>query len=509
MNAAHRFPGGLRLEPNRAISTRHPVTAVPLPERLILPLGAALGAPAQPCVSEGERVRAGQCLAEGEDPAVPPLHAPAGGRVAAITAHPAPHPSNLAVTSLVLETDPDAAAEPAWPALDAGADPAALRARVHAAGITGLGGAGFPTAAKLADAAGRVHTLVLNGAECEPWISCDDMLMRTRAAAVLSGGRLLARAVGAGRIVVALEADAEAALEAVTAAADDDVEVVTVPARYPAGGERQLVQALTGQEVPAGDLPTTLGILCQNVGTAEAVHRAAVEGRALTHRYVTVTGDAVADPRVVLAPLGAPFSDLLAAAGGATPGLDRLIMGGPMMGFTVADPAVPVVAATNCILAATTALCPPPQPALPCIRCGACAEACPASLQPQQLYWHARGGEVDTLAALGLGDCIECGACAYVCPSHIPLIQYFRHGKAEMADARQARTIAERARERYEARQARLAREAEERRQRREQKKAQARSGGDARKAAVAAALEKRRRRRGTAESDGDDGGRP
>ncbi|WP_440997470.1 electron transport complex subunit RsxC [Arhodomonas sp. SL1] len=496
--APYRFPGGLRLDGARTISTGRPVRPLPLPGELVLPLGEAVGTPGRAVVAAGDRVRAGTVIADDPDSPTAPLHAPVSATVTAIEPRPAPHPSGKAVVAIVLRVDPEQGPPLRQPPLDwQRTEPAALCERIHEAGIAGLGGAAFPTAAKLAAAGERVHTLVLNGVECEPWISCDDMLLRHRAEEVVEGGRILARICGATRCLLAVEEDMPEARAAAEAAAGADVEVVTVPARYPAGGERQLIQALTGEEVPAGALPPALGLLCQNVGTAAAVCRAVRNGEPLTRRYVTVTGDAVTEPRVLDAPLGASFAALLTAAGG-TEGLDRLIMGGPMMGFAVAEEGVPVVKGTNCVLAATRALFPPPAPAMPCIRCGACAEACPASLLPQQLYWYARAGDLEQLAGHHLEDCIDCGACAAVCPSHIPLVQYFRHAKGEMAAAEEARIQAEKARARYEARQRRLAREAEERERRRAEKRARLRGSGegDDRKAAVAAALARRRRRK-------------
>ncbi|WP_435101619.1 electron transport complex subunit RsxC [Arhodomonas sp. AD133] len=523
MRALHRFPGGLRLDNHKEISTARPVMPLPLPGTLVLPLGQHVGAAGKACVEAGERVLGGQALTRCLDYVSAPIHAPTSGTVTAVEDRLAPHPSGLTTPCIVLEPDGNDEWEPAWPALPwREASTRALRQRVRDAGIAGLGGAAFPTAVKLNPTLERdIHTLIVNGAECEPWITCDDMLLRARAGAVVEGARVMAHMLGGARILLAVEDDMPEAKAAAENAAGDDVEVVTVPARYPAGGERQLIYTLTGEEVPSGDIPASLGIVCQNVGTAAAVHRAVNEGRPFTHRYVTVTGDAVTEPRVLEAPLGAPFTDLLEAAGGTSPVLDRLIMGGPMMGFTVERDDVPVIKATNCVLAASVELFPPPQPAMPCIRCGACSDACPVSLLPQQLYWHARATDLEQLEAHDLFDCIECGICAYVCPSHIPLVQYFRYAKGEAAEAERARRQAELSRERYEARQARLEREAEERRRRRERKKAAMRerrestqaeggekpgNGQDERKAAIAAALAKRRKRhRGSQSTEGEE----
>jgi electron transport complex protein RnfC len=293
------------------------------------------------------------------------------------------------------------------------------------------------------------------------------MLMRSRAPAVVEGARLLQGATGAARAVIAIESDKPAALAAMRAAVDAAggarLAVVAVPARYPEGGERQLIQSLTGREVPRGGLPRDVGVVCVNVGTAAAVADAVHRGLPLTSRVVTVTGDGVAAPCNLEARIGAPIADLVAAAGSYTAQATRLIMGGPMMGFALPDDAIGIVKATNCVLVAGPAEAAARVEPQPCIRCGECAQVCPASLLPQQLYWHARAGELDKGREHALDACIECGCCDLVCPSHIPLAAWFRHAKAELRLKDAERIHADHARERFEARQARLEREERER----------------------------------------------
>jgi Na+-translocating ferredoxin:NAD+ oxidoreductase subunit C len=457
----HRMHGGLELEGHKQRSTAQPIGTVPRPALLVLPLLQHAGTMAVPLVSVGERVTRYQPLASPGSYISAPIHAPASGTVVAIEARPLPHPSGLHGSCIVIETDPvdtdwdGVHRYPDWPTLD----PVALRDRVRDAGIVGLGGAAFPTHVKLGSAnVPAVEVLILNGAECEPYISCDDRLMRERAAEVVSGAAIMLRALQARRCIIAVEADkpeARAALDQATGSTDDIV-VVEVPAIYPQGGERQLVHTLTGRTVPSNGLPMDIGVVCQNVGTAAAVHRAIVEGRPLVSRVVTVTGGAVHAPRNMEALIGTPVRALIDACGGYTATPDRLLLGGPMMGFPLVDDDVPVVKATNCILAAAPGELRKPPPEMPCIRCTECAEVCPANLLPQQLHWAVRAQDLDEAQGFQLADCIECGCCDVVCPSHIPLVDEFRWAKGEIRHREEERQKAELAKRRFEARAARL-----------------------------------------------------
>ncbi|MEE4299487.1 MAG: electron transport complex subunit RsxC [Pseudomonadales bacterium] len=483
------LPGGIHPPEEKALSNGTPIRDAGLPEVLVLPLRQHAGAAAQPCVEVGAAVLAGQMLAEPDGFVSAGVHAPTSGTVRAIEERPIPHPSGLPDVCIVLE--PDGADR--WIDLDPVPDwidhaPAELVGRIRDAGIAGVGGAGFPTAVKLAGGHdGRLQTLILNGIECEPYITADDVLMRHRAAEIVTGARMLMHVAGTREGLIAVEdnkPEAITALEhAVRAAGNARLEVVVVPTRYPSGGEKQLIQILTGREVRTGGLPADLGILCQNVGTAVAVQRALELGEPLVSRVTTVTGRAVGAPGNFDVRLGTPFSHLLRLAELDEAALGRLVMGGSMMGVAMADAAVPVVKTTNCILAATRAEFPPPAPEQPCIRCGMCEVACPAGLLPQQLYWYARAQDLDAAREHDIADCIECGACAWVCPSAIPLVQYYRHTKGAIrhqdADARRA----ERSRERFEHHQARIEAEKAER----EAKKA-ARAEAARKKAAAARA---------------------
>jgi Na+-translocating ferredoxin:NAD+ oxidoreductase subunit C len=339
-------------------------------------------------------------------------------------------------------------------------EPGQIYERVRRAGIVGLGGAAFPSSVKLRP--GRpVDTLILNGAECEPYISCDHLLMAERAEEIIGGARVILHALGARECLFGVEDNKPEAIRALQLAAvvDARIRIVVVPTRYPQGGEKQLIQALTGKEVPSEGLPLDLGIVCHNPGTARAVWRAVRYAQPLISRVVTVTGSGILRPQNFEVRFGTPVSFLVEQAGGTTGAAAAPVMGGPMMGFTLPSDEVPVVKATNCILVLQASEMRPPAPAQPCIRCGDCVTVCPAGLLPQQLYWHARAREYDKARALNLFDCIECGCCAHVCPSHIPLVQYYRHAKTEIWNDEREKQLAQAARERFELRKLRLERE--------------------------------------------------
>ena len=507
----YRFHGGLVLPGHHEISTSLPIKDAGVPPLLVIPLLQHIGETAEYLVKEGDYVHKGQMIAAPRGNVSAPVHASSSGTVIKLEERPFPHPSGFSFPSVVIETDGrDEWAEHAHTLPDyRQLSRIRLLDHIRAAGIVGLGGAGFPTQVKLSKGPGdRIDLLVINGVECEPYISCDNMLLQERSREVLEGVRILQHILQPRDCVIAIEADmqaAEAALRAaVTGMADTGIKVVCVPERYPSGGERQLIKVLTGREVPSQSFPSDIGIICQNVGTTAAVYRAVVENRPLVSRIVTVTGAGVKQPRNLEILIGTPFSYAVEACGGYSDDIDRLLMGGPMMGFAVSTDEIPVIKATNCILAVTREEMPPPVAALPCIRCGKCTEVCPADLLPQQLYWYAHSGNLDAAQDYSLFDCIECGCCAYVCPSHIPLVQYYRHAKTEIWNAEKQKKASDRARERHLSRQARLEHIKRERAERLARKK-RAVSGKDgareaAKKAAIQAALERVRKKK---ESEG------
>jgi electron transport complex protein RnfC len=458
MNApARRLPAGLLLATHKTDAIAGSIVDLPLPQRVSLSLDQGSGALASAVVSVGQRVPAGALVARADDPCASSVHTPIAGVVCAI------EPRDAAVVGghgrcIVIEDDGAEACAPAVPApVDCRAlSPEALLQRLRDAGIAGLGGAGFPTATKLALARSRsVTTLLLNGAECEPWICCDDALLRSAAADVVQGAQILAHALGATRTVIAVEDDKPAAIKAVqaalTAQPDTQVTLFVLPALYPQGAERQLITAVTGIEVPSGALPQDAGVLCQNVATAAAVAHWARTGLPLLTRIVTVTGSGVARPCNVRAAFGTPLAQLVAAAGGYRGTPLRLVAGGNMTGRALPSDEVGLTKATNCVLVATRADLAGRHEAVeqPCIRCGDCAAVCPAGLLPQQLQRATRAEEPQALRDLGLFDCIDCGLCDYVCPSQIPLAHRFRIARDRLRAADADASKAGEARERF------------------------------------------------------------
>jgi electron transport complex protein RnfC len=462
------FHGGLELPGHKEESTRLLLRAARVPERLVFPLQQRNGRNADPQVAPGDRVLKGQLIADGDDPLNSPIHASTSGRVLSIETLPLPHPSGLADLCIVIGADgEDAAVEFEGLPDYRNCPPEELRHHIHRSGIVGLGGAAFPTAVKLATGSRPVDTLILNGTECEPYITCDDSLLRHRAAEVLRGAEILRHLLQAERVLVAIENDMPEAIAAAEKARQktglESLALVRVPAIYPTGGEKQLIRVLTGREVPARGIPADVGVICQNVGTAAAVYRAVVRGEPLVSRIVTVTGRGVCRPRNLEVRLGTSIADLVAQCGGYTDEAERLILGGPMMGFALPRDDLPITKAANCILVAGRGETAGPKQPQPCIRCGACADACPVSLLPQQLYWYGRSDQIDRALEYRLFDCIECGCCDVVCPSHIPLVQHFRATKGKAAARQRERERADHARVRFEARQTRKEQEQRER----------------------------------------------
>ena len=479
MRTIHDIHGGIHPPERKALSRPGELVAAPIPAVLVLPLRQHLGVPAQPIVSIGERVLGGQTIATAQGVMSVPVHAPTSGVVAAIEARPIAHASGFEDQCIVIETD----GQDEWLSFTGtadwrGLDAAALVEQVRSAGIAGMGGAGFPTAVKLNPGpARRIETLLINGTECEPYITADDTLMQCQADELVEGAQILAHIVAAEAILIGIEdnkPDAIAAVEAAIARSCADIELATFPTKYPSGGEKQIIEILTGEQVPSGGIPADIGLVCVNPGTAVAAKRAIVDGAPLTHRIVTLTGEALSSPQNVTACLGTPITALLVHANLNAAPQQRIIHGGPMMGFAVSDLSAPITKITNCLLAPTSVELPIPEPAKPCIRCGHCAEACPASLLPQQLYWYARAKDQEQLAEHRLFDCIECGACAYVCPSQIPLVQYYRAAQGQIRDSEQEKQRSDNSRERFEARQIRLETEAAEREAKRAARKAAA-----------------------------------
>ena len=452
---------------------------------MILPLRQHIGPSGQCLVAAGEYVHKGQQLTEAKLSQGLPLHAPTSGTISAIEERPMAHASGLPEMAVVITPDGLDQWGPKQPLPDYRQhDRATLIETIQAAGIAGLGGAGFPTAQKLASQK-PIQYLIMNGVECEPYICADDRLMREHAVDIVAGIQFLQFISNAENVLLAIEDNKPEAISAMRQATDgiDDIIVRVIPTKYPSGGEKQLIEMLTGEQVPHNQLPLDIGLLMQNTGTAYAVKRAIIDGEPLVERVVTLTGEKMRQPGNVWALLGTPIDHLLAQGGFHQNNEARVIMGGPMMGFTLPVTDVPVIKTTNCILTPSLEELPPAADEMACIRCGACADVCPATLQPQQLQWLAKAKDYDSLEQQNLFDCIECGACAYVCPSEIPLVHYYRKAKAEIRNIAREKAKAELARQRFERRQERLEREKQERLER-HQKAAEARKKMQQEKAA-------------------------
>ncbi|MFC4656811.1 electron transport complex subunit RsxC [Rheinheimera marina] len=468
------FHGGIH-PPGRKERTNHkPVALMDIPAQLYIPLRQHIGVAGQLQVKVGERVLKGQALTKASNAMAVPVHAPTSGVVTAIEVHPSAHPSALPEPTLILEPDGLDEWRPRQPLDPDQCDAFTLLERIQDAGIAGMGGAGFPSHLKLSSKQ-PVDYLIINAVECEPYITADDLLMQERASDILAGIEILMKLLNPKAVLIGIEDDKPIAAASLKAAIGqkEHIFVREVPTKYPSGGEKQLIRLLTSKEVPAGRRPLDIGIVMQNVGTAFAIAQAVLDDIPLIHRVVTVAGDTLNQQQNMLTLIGTPVSDLLSACGFNAEPQQRIIMGGPMMGFTLADWRIPVVKTTNCILAPTDAELPAASNEMDCIRCGACADACPASLLPQQLLWYSKAKDQDKLKEYNLSDCIECGACAYVCPSEIPLVQYYRVAKAEIREAQREELKAEQAKARFDARTERLEREKQERLEKNQQLAAQ------------------------------------
>ncbi|MGD8999459.1 MAG: electron transport complex subunit RsxC [Granulosicoccaceae bacterium] len=424
--------GGVHPASRKEATTSLLIKTLPMPERLYIPLQQHIGAPAEPVVRRGDRVLKGQLLAQNQGLISAPVHAPTSGTILKIAKHPAPHPSGLPVRTIILEAD----GKDEWLPLPEPVDPFSLSSaeiadKVAAAGIVGMGGATFPSAVKLGlGERYDLHTLVINGSECEPYLTCDDRLMQEQAESIVEGIRIMMHALKTERAQIAIESNKPEALNQMRrfTARWPGIAVIPVPTQYPMGSEKHLVQTLTGKETPAGKLSADIGVVVHNVATAHAVYHAVRYHKPLISRVVTVSGDAVNKPANLLVPIGTPVSVLFEACAGTTEEPARLLSGGPMMGQPLPDISVPIVKGTGAVLALSREEVNS-QPAMPCIRCASCVEACPCGLLPLEMAARARKGDLDGASRIGLMDCISCGSCSYVCPSHIPLVQYFNHAK--------------------------------------------------------------------------------
>ncbi|MEZ8573722.1 electron transport complex subunit RsxC [Vibrio splendidus] len=460
------FPGGVHPAENKKQSNTTDIAHARLPEEIVLPVKQHIGKPGNLLVAVGDIVLKGQQLTALETGFTLPVHAPTSGVITAIEPRTTAHPSGLSDVCVVIKPDGLDTWIEKKPVEDFSTKTSdELLDVIRQAGISGMGGAGFPTAKKLQSGLGRTDILIVNAAECEPYITSDDKLLQEHAEEVLKGIEVVEHILQPKLTVIGIEDNKPDAIKALEIAAKDkDIVIRVIPTKYPSGGEKQLIKILTNKEVPAGGIPADIGVLVQNVGSLYSIKRAVIDGEPVVNRVVTLTGKTFKQPRNVWALLGTPVHELLEEFGyKADKKLPRLILGGPMMGFTLPHANVPITKTSNCILAPTRREISPSTYEMECIRCSACAEACPASLLPQQLQWHAKANELDKCEELNIKDCIECGACAFVCPSEIPLVQYYRQAKAEIKTRKDEATAAERAKIRFEEKNARMERDKAER----------------------------------------------
>ena len=463
------FKGGIHPPEMKSQSNSQPLRHHPLVTDFYIPLKQHAGTMGNLLVKEGDYVLKGQPLTQGDGLRMLPIHAPTSGTIKSIKPYIAAHPSGLDEPAIHLQAD----GLDQWLERNPIDDFLTLSSeqlinKIYQAGIAGLGGAVFPTAAKIQSAEKKVKLLIINGAECEPYITCDDRLMRERADEIIEGIRILRYILRPENVVIAIEDNKPEAIEAIRKALQgaNDISIRVIPTKYPSGAAKQLIYLLTGMEVPSGARSSSIGILMHNVGTAFAIKRAVINDEPLIERVVTLTGDKIPEKGNYWVRLGTPISQVLTHVGYQFDERYPVFAGGPMMGLELSNLNAPVTKIVNCLLAPNYFEYAEPEPEQACIRCSSCSDACPVNLMPQQLYWFARSEDHKKSEEYALKDCIECGICAYVCPSHIPLIQYFRQEKAKIWQIKEKQKKSDEAKIRFEAKQARMEREEQERKAR-------------------------------------------
>jgi len=429
-----RFFGGVHPAGKKDLPGRGAPVPAPVPPQVVIPLRQHIGAFCQPLVQVGDRVKVGQKIGDGGGLCVP-VHASVSGRVVAIEARP--HISGTDVESIVIENDGQDTFGSGMTAYSdiSGLGREQLLDIIHEAGIVGMGGATFPTDVKANVPLGQIDTVIVNACECEPYITADDILMCSYPRQVLEGLRVMVQIAEPKRVIFAVEDNKPEAIASIRKQLPDypGVELEVLPTRYPQGSEKQLIAAVTGREVPSGKLPKDVGCVVFNAATYASIHLAVYEGKPLTHRIVTVTGEGVQKPTNFIVPIGTPFSLLLEAAGGLKEETVKVIAGGPMMGTAQKHLDGTVVKGTNGIVCLTEMVAPKN---LTCIRCGKCADNCPMQLQPLYLFRYEEAGDYDELKRLHVMDCMECGCCAYGCPQKLPLVDRIRAAKRAIREGK-------------------------------------------------------------------------
>ena len=432
---AQAFFGGVHPHDMKAATNEKAIEKLPAPAEVVIPMSMHFGAPCTPLVKAGDHVKVGQKIGEFRGLGAP-IHASVSGTVKVV--EPRPYSMGGNMMSVVIENDfQDALSEE----VQAPADPGALSVEemieaVKNAGIVGMGGATFPTHVKISGGIGQVHTVIINGAECEPYITGDHRTMLERPEEIIGGATYLAKMFGVDKVVIGVEDNKQNGIDAMRKViAEKNAPVVVEPlrCRYPQGGEKQLCQAITGKQVPPGGLPSNIGCAVFNINTTCAIYRAITQGMPVVHKIVTVSGSGVVEPKNVECPIGTPVSCLFDFCGGLKEGTYKLIAGGPMMGMAQYTADIPVGKGTGAMLA----FCENEEQTVEnpqCIRCGKCVAACPMHLEPLFMYQYASKGMVEELNDAHIMDCMECGACAYACPARMHLTHMFKTGKQLVKD---------------------------------------------------------------------------
>ena len=432
------FFGGIHPADRKELSASAKLQPVNQPKQVTIPMSQHIGNPCSPLVKVGDYVKKGQKIGDGEGLCVP-VHASVSGTVTAVV--PKRHPNGKDILSVVIENDFQDTMDDTLKAYEdySKLSDDEIIEIIREAGIVGMGGATFATNIKAASSMEKVTTLIANACECEPYITADDMLLRTYPEQVLEGIRIICQVLNPERVVLAVEANKKQAIEVLKKELEGEtaIELLVLPARYPQGAEKQLVQTVTGKEIPPGQLPASVGAAVFNVATYAFTYRAVCKGRAVTERIVTVSGEAVNNPGNFTTRIGTGFEELIAMAGGFKEDPWKVIAGGPMMGFAQEDLSASTVKGTNSILCLTQAQNGEAAGDVTCIRCGECLKVCPMNLQPLYLYAYEKKEDVAALNRLHVLDCIECGCCSYVCPGKLPLAERFRNGKRLVKEGNQ------------------------------------------------------------------------
>lgn len=458
--AIKKFYGGVHPDECKKLSLQKAIESISMPERLFIPLHQHIGAPSEPCVKTGDKVFKGELLGSSQGFVSSCVHAPTSGIVLGIEEHIAGHPSGLGQRCIVLEPDGNDQWHPELTGLEdpLNASPAQIIDKIRQAGVVGLGGASFPSFIKMSPPQHQsIDMLIINGVECEPYLTCDARVMEERSEEIVESIRIMLHALGIENCAVGIENNKPGAIQAMNKAVEKtpNIRIYVLPVVYPQGAEKMLIEAVTGRQIPAGKLPIDFGVIVHNVATALAIRNAVLFGHPLIDRVVTVTGLGINRPANLEVLIGTPVQSLIDHCGGLKRHVKRVVLGGPMMGVAIHDFGVPVVKGTSGVLAMLEQEMHI-EPEQPCIRCGYCVQACPMHLVPCEMALRARHDLIDQLQEVNLLDCIECGSCAYVCPANIPLVHYFRYGKMAMANSKRVNEKKELTSQRSQAKQNRM-----------------------------------------------------